>query len=282
MIGVLYALCIHSYFYPLSGCPSCWSYHCQNCFRKSYREPDVDDVPFADSIFSRNWPNRPVLLIEPSYKINSDDKAKASARSVQPDEEKDGKVEAPSTSRATDDTNGSPSTLAGKEVKVSSASNANGDLKAATSSSDGKTLKQGSTNPVKSNSEKNQVASAAGDPPGLTSGTNIEKTDVASSASQAQEDAERPISPPSVGRPMLEDNIVLGVALEGSKLTLPIEEETTPPSPSPTFFDSESKELAACRNGNSSANSNKDETDDKMPGAPSTQSAPNDQKERER
>ncbi|CAN4092352.1 unnamed protein product [Withania somnifera] len=252
--------------------------------QKTYRETDVNDVPFADSVFSRNRPNREVLLIEPSYKISSDDKAKTSARSVQPDEEKAQKVEAPSTSRVADDTNDLPSTLVEKEVvKVSSASNANGDLKAATPSSDGKTLKQGSfTNPVKSNYEKNQVVSAAGDPLELTSDTNIEKTDEASSASQAQLDAERPISPPSVARPMLEENIVLGVALEGSKLTLPIEEETTPPSPSPTFFDSESKELAACRNGNSSTNSNKDKADDKIPGAPSSQSAPNDQKERER
>ncbi|XP_059279623.1 mechanosensitive ion channel protein 3, chloroplastic-like [Lycium ferocissimum] len=251
--------------------------------QKTYHEPDADDVPFADPIYSRNRPNRPVLLIEPPYRITSDDKAKASARSVQPDEEKDQKVEAPIASRAADDTNGLPSTPSEKEiVKVSSASNANGDLKAATSSSDGKTVKQGSTNPVKSNSEKNQVALAAGNPPGSTSDTNIEKADVASPASQAQQDAERPISPPSVGRPMLEDNIVLGVALEGSKLTLPIEEETTPPSPSPTFFDSESKELAACRNRNSSTSSNKDKTDDKMAGAPSAQSAINDQKEREK
>lgn len=248
--------------------------------QKTSRETDVDDVPFADSVFSRNRPDRQVLLIEPSYKISSDDKAKASARSVQSDEEKDQKVEAPSTSRAADDTNGKPSTLTEKEVvKASSASNANGDSKAATSPSDGKSLKQGSTSSFKSNSEKSQVASVAGDPPRLTSDTSIEKTNVATSASQAQQDAERPISPPSVGRPMLEDNIVLGVALEGSKLTLPIEEETTPPSPSSTFFDSESKELAACRNGNSSTNSNKDKTDDKMPGAPS---ASDDQKERER
>lgn len=250
--------------------------------QRSARETDVNDVPFADSVFSRNRPNREVLLIEPSYKISSNDKAKASARSVQSDEEKDQKVEAPSTSRTADDTNGKPSTLAEKEVvKASSASNANGDFKAAALPSDEKSL-QGSISPVKSNSEKNQVAAVAGDPSGLTSDTNIEKTDVASSASQAEEDSERPISPPSVGRPMLEDNIVLGVALEGSKLTLPIEEETTPPSPSPTIFDSESKELAACRNGNSSTNSNNDKMDDKTPGAPSVQNAPNDQKERER
>ncbi|KAF3666966.1 Mechanosensitive ion channel protein 3, chloroplastic [Capsicum annuum] len=241
--------------------------------QKTYREPDVDDVPFAGSVYSRNRPNSEVLLIEPSYKISSVDKAK----------EKDQKVEAPSTSQAADDTNSLPSTLSEKEVvKVSSASNANGELKAATSSSDGKMLKQGSANPVKSNSEKKQVASAAVDPPGLTSDSAIEKTDVASSASQPQEDAERSISPPSVGRPMLEDNIVLGVALEGSKLTLPIDEETPPSSPSPTFSDSESKELAACRNGSSSTNSNKDKTDDKLAGPPTAQSASNDQKERER
>lgn len=248
--------------------------------QKTYREPDADDVPFADSIFSRDRPNRPFFLIEPSYRINNDDKTKVSARSVQPDEEKDGKAEAPSTSQAADDTNGLPSKPAEKEVvKVSSASNANVDLKVATLSSDGKTPKQGSSSPVKSNSEKNQVASATGEPPGLTSDINIEKTDVAAAASQAQQDAERPISPPSVGRPMLEDNIVLGVALEGSKLTLPIEEETTSPSPSPAFSDSEPKELAACRNGNSSTSSNKDKMDDQMAEAPS---APNVQKEREK
>nr|XP_009785633.1 PREDICTED: mechanosensitive ion channel protein 3, chloroplastic-like isoform X2 [Nicotiana sylvestris] len=248
--------------------------------QKTYREPDADDVPFADSIFSRDRPNRPFFLIEPSYRINNDDKTKVSAGSVQPDEEKDGKAEAPSTSQAADDTNGLPSKPAEKEVvKVSSASNANVDLKVATLSSDGKTPKQGSSSPVKSNSEKNQVASATGEPPGLTSDINIEKTDVAAAASQAQQDAERPISPPSVGRPMLEDNIVLGVALEGSKLTLPIEEETTSPSPSPAFSDSEPKELAACRNGNSSTSSNKDKMDDQMAEAPS---APNVQKEREK
>lgn len=46
---------------------------------------------------------------------------------------------------------------------------------------------------------------------------------------------------PPMSRPVMEENIVLGVALEGSKRTLPIEEEMVPSSVS------ESKDLATSR-----------------------------------
>jgi MscS family membrane protein len=55
----------------------------------------------------------------------------------------------------------------------------------------------------------------------------------------------------------LEENLVLGVALEGSKRTLPIEEEMDP-SPFPI----ESKELAACRNGGAPPGKDKKDSQD--------------------
>lgn len=66
-----------------------------------------------------------------------------------------------------------------------------------------------------------------------------------------------PTKQPTVSRPALEENIILGVALEGSKRTLPIEEEMANPSSTTV----EGKELAACRNRNGSLNSEKDKKD---------------------
>ncbi|GFY96085.1 MSCS-like 2 [Actinidia rufa] len=55
--------------------------------QKIYSEADIDNLPFSNSTFtgSRASGNRPFLLIEPSYKINGDDKAKPSTRGSTPD-----------------------------------------------------------------------------------------------------------------------------------------------------------------------------------------------------
>ncbi|KAI3442317.1 uncharacterized protein J3R85_001248 [Psidium guajava] len=50
----------------------------------------------------------------------------------------------------------------------------------------------------------------------------------AGTTSQSNLENKKMVSQPSVSRPGLEDNIVLGVALEGGKRTLPIEEEVIP------------------------------------------------------
>ena len=73
--------------------------------------------------------------------------------------------------------------------------------------------------------------------------SNTEKTDTPSVISQqaTKQDVERSVASQSITRPPLEENIVLGVALEGSKRTLPIEEEEIAPA--------ETKELASSRNG---------------------------------
>lgn len=121
--------------------------------QKIYGEGDVEKIPFADSIFTRSRPasDRPFLLIEPSYKINGEEKPRPS---------KDDSVE-------------------------------------------------------------------------KTSELSPEKSDTSSSSSQTKQDSVKP-STPSASM-ALEENIVLGVALEGSKRTLPIEEKD---------IASESKELA--------------------------------------
>jgi hypothetical protein len=81
---------------------------------------------------------------------------------------------------------------------------------------------------------------------------------------QSRQEGERvptPVSQPQTSRPVLEDNIVLGVALEGSKRTLPIDEGmVSPPSPA------EGKEMAG------SHTSEKNKKDGQFPTAPSATS----------
>lgn len=147
--------------------------------QKIYGEGDVEKIPFADSVFTHPRPasNRPFLLIEPSYKINGEEKPKPS---------KD-------------------------------------------------------------------------DPVGKTSELSTERSDTSSSSLQTKQDSVKP-STPSASM-ALEENIVLGVALEGSKRTLPIEEEDTA---------SELKELAT-------SSVSKDNKDDQTPS-----SVPTDQRKKER
>ncbi|XP_061349985.1 mechanosensitive ion channel protein 2, chloroplastic-like [Gastrolobium bilobum] len=63
-----------------------------------------------------------------------------------------------------------------------------------------------------------------------------------------QQGERKPAAQPHASRPVLEDNIVLGVALDGSKRTLPIDEEVD------TVTSREAKEMAACQGGNGSPN----------------------------
>ena len=93
-------------------------------------------------------------------------------------------------------------------------------------------------NPLESMSEKSLSTSQE---------AGSEKMDISSATSHAKKDGGRATTSPSIAKPPLEENIVLGVALEGSKRTLPIEEEV---APSPSL--AESKELTARRNGSES------------------------------
>ncbi|MBA0693551.1 hypothetical protein Goari_003918 [Gossypium aridum] len=192
--------------------------------QKIYSEPEIEDIPFADTIFRRSGAatNRPLLLIEPDYKINSDDKAKAPTRANE-------EILTPtSTSDSKGNTN-SGSALDSKEDKVMASSINNSGL---SSNESGNSVPVGS---VEVNSEK-QLSESKGETRKTTSSGRVpvpnpqsanEESEIPLGDSQAKQDVDnKPVPVPSVARPAsLEENIVLGVALEGSKLTLPIEEE---------------------------------------------------------
>ncbi|XP_057505188.1 mechanosensitive ion channel protein 2, chloroplastic-like isoform X1 [Actinidia eriantha] len=215
--------------------------------QKIYSDADIDNLPFSNSTFtgSRASGNRPFLLIEPSYKINGDDKAKPSTRGSTPDNNE---------------------TRTGDKASSNASSNSSDSF---APMSDSKTPNLESVGPVQ-DSEKQELIKHPID--GVKKANSVpgsEKTDIPFTSSHAKHDDQRPIASPSVSRAPLEENIVLGVALEGSKWTLPIEEEMAPSS----VINAESKELAASSVGT-------DKKDDQILSAPAaTQS---DQREKER
>ncbi|XP_047319911.1 mechanosensitive ion channel protein 2, chloroplastic-like [Impatiens glandulifera] len=204
--------------------------------QKVYGEADIDNGLFSDSIFSRSprpASRRPLLLIEPSYKINSDDRSKSSSPSIRLNNEdfKDSKLESPPSS--------DESTIPdAPKPDNNNNNNNNSPVPNLNSNSKPKMPIPTTTSSSSQGNEKLQVGKnqAAVEKPGPKSES---------------------VSSSSSSRSSLEDNIVLGVALEGSKRTLPIEEET---SATTTASPMESKEMAAaCRNG---GNNGKDEKDD--------------------
>lgn len=218
--------------------------------QKIYSEPEIEDIPFADTIFRRSGAatNRPLLLIEPAYKINSDDKAKAPTRANE-------EILTPtSTSDSKGNTN-SGSALDSKEDKVMASSTNNSGL---SSNESGNSVPVGS---VEVNSEK-QLSESKGETRKATSSGRVpvpnpqsanEESEIPLGVSQAKQDVDnKPVPVPSVARPAsLEENIVLGVALEGSKLTLPIEEEMS----------AEIEEMGSHQNGSRSHSVGQDKKD---------------------
>ena len=152
-------------------------------------------------------------------------------------------------------------------VKSASKSGSKTDSKVAEVSSF-ETRTQGtiSDNSTQNVSDSNQpkkagVGNARHNSPVPSSDTANEKSGGFPASPQSKQEDER-----STSRPALEENIVLGVALEGSKRTLPIEEGTAPTSTPPE------KELAAFRNSNESLAAEKDKKDNQKPTIPSTTS----------
>jgi MscS family membrane protein len=161
--------------------------------QKIYSDSDLDGVPFADSVFTRG-PNgsgstssRPLLLIEPTNKVNGEDRTK-----TQPQTRPDTKT------------------------------------KAAGPTPDSK-VKEKSTE--KLNEKSNEVS-----------------TPVGSDASSKPKPQNEGVKVKEKSRPALEDNIVLGVALKGSKRMLPIEDDDVARQSSV-----ETKEMATQRSGTGSS-----------------------------
>ncbi|OVA10481.1 Mechanosensitive ion channel MscS [Macleaya cordata] len=303
--------------------------------QKIYSDADMENIPFAETIYAhpRAANNRPFLLIEPSYKINGDEKSKPQARSGRKNEEQDTKVTATSTSdskvdgkvaeKSTESKTDSKVTVtssdskAGPQVAASSSVDTKADMKVAATSvsnskADGKVpAKSMSDGSVQNNTDKKQSKKGtSGDvlqknskmdsdpttkpasksqklqleglnsvgqnsvdvsplgsaseksPVNLSEPGSVKAEGIPVATSNLKQESERsPVSPSPVARPALEENLVLGVALEGSKRTLPIEEGEgmTPSTPG------ETKELAACHNGNGSPSAVKEKKDGHFP-----------------
>ncbi|KAM1316272.1 hypothetical protein TB1_019093 [Malus domestica] len=242
--------------------------------QKYYSEADLENVPFADTVFTRSRAstNRPHLLIEPSYKISSDDKGKASTHTTLTNGEKQAEAASTSDSKGSNTKAGPAVTHAQTDDKavVTSSSNSSTTSKASEMPpSEPQTGNSASDGSVQNNSEmvrsKNESTKHAGkdttgvhskdaSPQKVTSKkpsvaspeTGSEKADIPLTTTQTKQDGEKPVAAPPAARPPLEENIILGVALEGSKRTLPIEEDTNP------SLTAGSKEFSASRNGNGS------------------------------
>ncbi|QCD90707.1 small conductance mechanosensitive channel [Vigna unguiculata] len=235
--------------------------------QKVYRDADLDNIPFADSTFGGGpvtVPNRPLLVIEPSYKINGDDKMKSrSARPVVDQDNKtsnsdaNGNSKTPVTSNS--DTNGKtvvtpkpdPEVGENKSLKLDS-NKENVEVPESSSKSkvsglavensaqkdlDSKQSKGQTTKNIKPSTEPENAVPSSSNSADKTSGVNT----IIASKPQGEK---KPAAQPHASRNVLEENIVLGVALEGSKRTLPIDEEID------NVTSRESKEVAAFQGGN--------------------------------
>ncbi|CAN7141403.1 unnamed protein product [Brassica rapa subsp. narinosa] len=190
--------------------------------RKMYTDADMENAPFGESMYGPGGvaSRRPLMLIEPSYKINGEDKSKPQNRSSKP--------------TTAEQENKAPSSPKSKETPTPDPKE---NVKAGESDTNKTPDEKPGTKPV---SKPATVANDATEASGKAkrSGGTTPKNDT-----QKETDG-------STSSISLEENIVLGVALEGSKRTLPIEEEMHSPS-SPTET-TDGKELtgAARRSGN--------------------------------
>lgn len=279
--------------------------------QKIFSDADLENVPFADTIYNRGGmsSNRPLLLIEPPYRINGEDKTKSQTRPSRSSGEQDGKTMPRPTPDIKADSKVSVSSKSDKaDAKIPEAPNSdaredhNG---AAAQTSDPKvadkvTVKSTSKSFPKKNSKVAEISSSEPTVLGSTSdnstkdrkvsdskqpkivgqgtvtwNSKIDNPSVPSSGSSdkagslqesKQESDKLPSTQPPTSRPALEENIVLGVALDGSKRTLPIEEGMH--SSQPVV-----KELTtANRNGNGSSTAEKERKDGQIPATPSATS----------
>ncbi|CAI9111450.1 OLC1v1011672C2 [Oldenlandia corymbosa var. corymbosa] len=110
----------------------------------------------------------------------------------------------------------------------------------------------------KATTSKQPMKAVQGSAPG--NGTGEDRAVTSPTTKQTkQEDEWLPSSQPAAAKPIIEENIVLGVALEGSKRTLPIEEGMV----SQPNSAAEMKEMASVRSGGGGQMVDKDKKDNK-------------------
>ncbi|PNT75443.1 hypothetical protein BRADI_1g32757v3 [Brachypodium distachyon] len=177
--------------------------------QKSYGNADIDNIPFGEEMYNRVR-GRP-LLIDTSAKISE---GKSKSRSASREEHKFKTSASVETKSASHD---SPS-LSNSDKKEHKKVVTEDDLMA-----DIKNDHVTSRTPSPSTENVDPVSSTSMSGKGEPRGSEITERQGDGSVSLA--------NPKKESRPALEDNIVLGVALEGSKRTLPIEEGIDPHLP---------------------------------------------------
>ncbi|CAJ2647377.1 mechanosensitive ion channel protein 2, chloroplastic-like [Trifolium pratense] len=252
--------------------------------QKIYSDADLDNIPYADSTFNGagTVSNRPLLVIESPYKNSADDKTKSRAARATVDQDNKTAVKTKLDTKTDDKVGpiGAPDTKvrgtqAESEVDakvMASNSDANGNSKPDSEMGENKPLKSNVNKvnvevPTMSSNSTPKVPGSEVDnstqkdihvkqskgqtikniKPNLDSdnlvSSSTNNTDKGSGNTQTKQQGERK---PAASRPILEENIVLGVALEGSKRTLPIDEGIDP------VATQEAKEMASHQGGNGS------------------------------
>ncbi|CAN4114837.1 unnamed protein product [Withania somnifera] len=283
--------------------------------QKIYSDADLENMPY-DSPFNRGAAStRPLLLIEPSYKINGEDRSKGRPIRVNGEEDTKEKATIKQAPDSKVERKSGPATdpkikemlpaNSGKDVPISDLkldpkvdkmayAESKDDIKTSSDPKLSKTTVKDSSKPV-SKAESKSAEVGTSDSKDLSENISSNKqvkkvskgngrsTNVVDNSATSPSDArEKTVSVPSTtqfkrvdektqvtqpsipSKPALEENIVLGVALEGSKRTLPIEELSPPPNPA------ESKEMATCRSGNASIIAEKDKKDDQHSDRPNS------------
>ncbi|CAE5962537.1 unnamed protein product [Arabidopsis arenosa] len=192
-------------------------------------EAEVDSAGFSDIIFNQAAMNRRFMLIEPSYKINSDDNSKSPSPSPgQKSEERDLQEE-PSETKAETENNGSApvpiSNAKTEKQKTALGSNSSTGTKGSPTSTSDQPVAQKSEEKKKESvgdsnkAEKDEVSDDEGTTEQTLKSKARQVTEKSSGDSKARDGGGSGTSS------FLEENLVLGVALDGSKRTLPIDEE---------------------------------------------------------
>ncbi|XP_042042868.1 mechanosensitive ion channel protein 2, chloroplastic-like isoform X3 [Salvia splendens] len=238
--------------------------------QKVYRDADLDDIPFSDSPFSWGATSKhPLLLVEPSNKIDGGDKIKPHVRSTHINGEEDEKATPRSTQSAADgkedDTKGENIDTKPKETEVGDHSRKEAQTtEAKVGEESGRGTKEVKSSPWDTNKLGNAATKAPNSEEKLLEGVP--------STSQVKQDARQQATqaPPPTKPSSLEENIVLGVALDGSKRTLPIDEDTNP---------EDMKELARLHSGSGPAVTHMEKKDTKQ--SNTTGSPSSDQKDQQ-
>ena len=231
--------------------------------QKMYSDADLDNITFGD-IFTRTRAatNRPFMVIDTPYKVNGDDKVKPSIRR---NEEKDAKIDETLTSNSGDEnlasiTAPTSSVISKDKLKSNSEAQKQNTVSGNSIQKPAQTLqpeKEGSKDPGKGTpvaALKDIAQGVMPENPRIAS-PECGRGEIASANSQAKQDDEKSGVSSSSAKTSLEENILLGVALEGSKKTLPLDEDM---SPSITV---ESQEFASQRNGSGTPPAGRDRND---------------------